>query len=91
MLDLGSIASDIGVDDSTLARLAGLRVAVLHADDTSIALGFQVPENVRIVDLSRGRFVAARIIAHLDIGDLVPRFVDIRNEIAFGNLLILEI
>ena len=44
MLALGSIASDVGVDDSALARLAGHRVAVLHADDTSIPLGLVVHE-----------------------------------------------
>ena len=80
MLALGSIASDVGVDDSALARLAGHRVAVLHADDTSIPLGFQVSENVHIVNLARGRFLPARIVSHLDIGDLIPRFVQIRGS-----------
>src|SRR5690606_16019099 len=69
---LPPVTPTIGVDHRLLARLARLRVAVLHADHAVETLLAQPTEDMAVVDLARRRFLAARVVAGLDVGDLVP-------------------
>ena len=48
-------------------------------------------EDVPEVDLARGRFVAARVVAHLEVADLVPRRIDVGDQVPFRNLLVIEV
>ena len=57
----------------------------------SIALGVEVLEHVAVVDLARARLVAARVVARLQVRDLVPGHVDVRDEIPFGDLLVIDV
>ena len=44
-------------------------------------------KNILIVNLTGCRLTPAWIVANLEIGNFVPGFVNIGNEVAFGNLL----
>ena len=74
-----------------LAFFAGLRVAVLHTHDTGEAFLVDVLEDVAVVDLAGRRLVSPRVVADLEVGDLVPGGIDVGNEVALGDLLVLEI
>ena len=67
------------------------RVTVLHPHNTSIALAFEMPKNVVIVDLARCRLFTTWIVSDLNISDLVPGLVHIRDQVSLGDLLIVEI
>ena len=47
--------------------------------------------DVTIVDFSGGRFLTAGIVAHLKIGDFIPGHVHIGNQVALGDLLMVQI
>ena len=47
--------------------------------------------NVFVIDLSTSGFLAARIVAGLEIGNFIPATIDIRNEVSFGDLLMVDI
>src|SRR5688572_17389778 len=77
----------IGADDRLLAILARARIAVLHADHALEALRVNVTEDIPIIDLPRARFLAAGVVAGLEISDLIPATVDVGDEISLGDLL----
>ena len=57
---LETVAPAVGVDHRTLALLARAAVAVLHPEHARVAAPVEVPEHAAVVDLARGRLVAAR-------------------------------
>src|SRR5690606_16585128 len=67
------------------------RFAVLHADNTGISFRVNVLEHPPIVDLSGGWLVPSRNIADLEIRDLVPGGIDVRDDVAFRNLLMVDV
>ena len=69
----------------------GIELPLLHPHDTSIALAFEMPKNVVIVDLAGCRLFATRIVSDLNIHDLIPRLVHIREQVPFCDLLMVEI
>jgi hypothetical protein len=89
--DVKGIDLAVGLDQAQLTCLAGLADAVLHAEDAVKALGVDVLENIQIVDLPGGGFPATRVVADLKVGDLVPGPINIGDEIAFGNLLVIKV
>ena len=62
---------------------------MLHAHDTPESFVVDVLEDISIVNLSGRWFFAAGIVTDLEVGDLAPRTVDVRDEIAFVNLLVI--
>ena len=50
-----------------------------------------VAKNIAVVNFTRTRFFAAGVVADLEVSNLLPCLVDIRNEIAFGNLLVIGV
>src|SRR5687768_14120944 len=85
------IRCDVGVDDGALALFAGLRVTVLHADDAGEAFRVEVAEYIPVVDLARRGLASAGIVTDLDVGDLVPGGVDVRDQVAFRDLLMVRV
>ena len=64
---------------------------MLHADD-ELPILFLCPivdvlKELAIVDFTGSRFFAPRIISSLKIPDFIPAHVDVRDQIAFGDLL----
>ena len=47
-------------------------------------------EDVFVIDLSGCWFLAARVIAQMETGDFIPRHIDIRDKVTFGDLLMTE-
>src|SRR5690606_8752238 len=56
--------------------------AVLHPNYPLEALAVNVLEYSPIVDLTGRRLIASRNVTDLEIGDLVPRGIDVRNDVA---------
>ncbi len=64
---------------------------MLHPEDAGEASLMNVPEHVGKVDLAGRGLVPPRIVTDLEVGDLVPRAIDVRDEVALGDLLVIEI
>ena len=90
-LTLKVITPAIGVDNRLLSFHALLAVAMLHAQDAGEASLVDVLEDVAVVDFAGGGFLASGLVAHLEIGDLVPGGVHVGNLVAFGDLLVVEV
>ena len=85
------IAPAVGVDDCPLARLSRLALAVLHAQDALIALLVQVFKDVLVIDLARCGLFPAWIVAEMERDNLIPSHIDIRDQVAFGDLLMIDV
>ena len=81
----------IRLDQLELAFFAALRLAVLHADDASEPLFVDVVEDVVVVDLPGVGLFSSGVVANLEVGNFRPGFVDVWDQIAFGDLLMVEI
>ena len=55
------------------------------------ALAVDVPEDVPVVHLAGGGLLAARVVALLEVGDLFPRAVDVRDDVPLGDLLVVHV
>ena len=79
--------------DQRLLRLlaAALALAVLHAQHALIALAVEVPEDVLVVDLAGAGLLAPGIVADVERRDLVPGPVDVGDEVALGDLLVVQV
>ena len=64
---------------------------MLHADRSIISLGMEMLENVLVVDLPGGGFLASGRIPHMETTDLIPGTVDIRDQISFRDLLVVDV
>ena len=64
---------------------------MLHADDPVMALVRDMPEDVAVVDLTGSRFVAAGVVAVLEASDVRPALVEIRDQVSFGDLLVIDV
>ena len=64
---------------------------MFHADDPCISLFVDMPENIGIIDLPGRGFLAAWIVSHLEICDLFPGEVHVRYQVAFLDLLVVQI
>ena len=86
-----SVGRAVGVDHGLLAFGPRLGVAVLHADDALKALLVDVLEDVAVIDFAGARLFAARIVARLQVGDLVPAGIKVGDEVTLGDLLVVEV
>jgi hypothetical protein len=64
-----------------------LRQTMLHAHPAPPALLLEMTEHVPVVDLARAGFLPTRVVATLEVPDLVPTPIDVRDEIPLGGLL----
>src|SRR5690606_5757680 len=88
---LERIRRDIGIDERLLTFLAGPRLAVLHAEDAVVSFRTDVAEEMPIVHLARARFLATRIVADLEIRDLAPGVIDVRDDVTFVALHVVHV
>src|SRR5690606_5749555 len=85
------ITLSIGPDHGLFTFPAGAGISVFHAHDAGIPFLVDVPKDVLIIDLSGGGFLSARVVPYLEIGDLLPRGIDIGNQVAFLDLLVVNV
>ena len=71
--------------------LPGVAIAVLHAEHAVEPLAPDVPEEIPVVHLARARLLAARVVADLEIRDLAPRVVDVRDDVALVALHVVHV
>lgn len=88
---LESVDFLVRVDQGALAFFSGLGVAMLHAHHALVAFAVDVLEHVEVIDLAGGWFASTGVVADLEIGDLAPSAVDVRDDVAFVNLLMIDI
>jgi hypothetical protein len=81
----------ISFDDSHLTFFAAFAYAVLHAQDTVVALIVQVLEDVLVIYFSSRRLLTAWIVAEMKGCDFVPGHIDVGNQVAFGDLLMIYV
>src|SRR5690606_4340233 len=67
------------------------RLAVFHPDNAGKSFPVNVLEHAPVVDLAGSRFVPSRHVAYLEICNLVPGSVDVRDDIALGDLLVIHV
>src|SRR5688500_5943588 len=84
--DLERIGRDVGVDQRLLAFLAGLRIAVLHAEHAVEPLRTDVAEQILVVHFPGARLFAPGVVADLEVHDLAPGVIDVRDDVAFVAL-----
>ena len=58
---------------------------------TPVPLAVDVPEDVPVVHLAGGGLLAARVVALLEVADLAPRAVDVRDDVPLGDLLVVHV
>jgi len=90
-LPVEGVDGPVGLDYGSLPSLGVTGRAVLHPDDSLVALLVEVGEYVAEVDFAGRRLVAARIVPHLHVGDFIPGGVEVGNEIALGDLLVIDV
>ena len=64
---------------------------MFHSDHPVKSAGVDVLEDISVVDLARARFFASWIVSHLKITNLVPAPFNVLDEIAFSNLLMVDV
>ncbi len=64
---------------------------MLHANDALISFVVNVPEYIQVIDLAGCGFFPARVVAHLEISDLFPGEVNIRDQVALRDLLVVQV
>src|SRR5690606_30214028 len=88
---LKSVDLAVGGNQCRFTLLAIDGLAVLHPNDPLKALAVNVLEHAPVVDLTGRRLVPSRNVANLEIGDLVPRGIDVRNDVALRDLLVIDV
>ena len=64
---------------------------MLHAEDAGVTLAVDVAEDVPVVQLAGGGLLAARVVALLEVADLVPRAVDVGDDVPLRDLLVVHV
>src|SRR5687767_7189108 len=85
------IRRDVGIDDGAFTLTALARVAVLHSDYTLESLRVDVAEDVSIIDLTGAGLTTPGIVTDLDVGHFVPRRIHVRDQVPFGDLLVIDV
>ena len=88
---LEGIGGDVRVDQRLLAFLARLRVAMLHAEHAVETLAADVPEEIPVVHLAGARLLAPGIVADLEVRDLAPGMIDVRDDVALVALHVIHV
>ena len=86
-----AIDSAVGIDNGLLTSWAFDALTVLHAQHSLEAFCVNVAEYVFIIYLTRAWLFSPRVISYVERGNVLPGFVDIGNEIAFADLLVIQI
>ena len=76
----------VGLDKGHLTFLTRFGVTVLHAEDAFITLCVYMFENILVVHFSGGGFFSTGIVTYLQVTDLIPRLIEVIDNIAFVPL-----
>src|SRR5688500_6340735 len=85
------IRRNVGIDDGAFSLATLSRVAVLHSDHALESLRVDVSEDVPVIDLTSAWLTATRVVTDLDVGHLVPGRIHVRNQVSFGDLLMIDV
>src|SRR5512138_1493905 len=88
---LERVRFDIGIDQGAFTVLAWMRIAVLHAEHAGESSSMNMAEEIPIVHLPGSRFLAPRVVADLEVSDLAPRAIDVRDDVAFFSLHVIHV
>ena len=83
------IDGSVSIDHGLFAFDPFDRVAVFHPHDALISLAGDVGQYVAVVDLAGARFFSTRVVAALQIRDLVPAPIKVRNQVSLCDLLVI--
>ena len=64
---------------------------MFHSQESSIALVVDRLEDIAVIDLTGKRVFTTRNITDLEVGDFVPVFADVVDQVAFTDLLVIDI
>ena len=67
------------------------RIPMFHSNHPVKSAGVDVLEDISVVDFARARFFASWIVSHLKITNLVPTPFNVLDEIAFSDLLMVDV
>lgn len=81
----------VGFNQCFFTLFPGFGISMLHSHNTCEAFFMNVPEDIQEIDLSGGRLSSARIIPTLEITYLIICKVNIRDQVSFMNLLMIDI
>ena len=85
------VAGLVGCDHSLLSLFTLQAFPVFHAQYTVIASAVQILEYILVVDLSCGGLFSAGRVAEVEAGNLIPGLVDVGDQVAFCDLLVIEV
>ena len=88
---LETVRRAVGIDNGPLAFRPAYTLSMLHAQHSVKALCVDVAEYILVVDLARSRFFPPRIITNVKSSNMLPRLVDIGYQIAFADLVVIQI
>ena len=91
MTYLEAITVAIRFNDSPFAFLTLLAIAVFHDKDIFVAFLVYVFKNILVVDLARCGFFAPRVVTDLEVSDFIPGHIHVGNQIALGDLLMIQV
>ena len=64
---------------------------MFHTENTLVILAVNVFENILKIDLASRRFITPWIISEMERCDFTPGSFNIRNQVTFGDLLVIDI
>lgn len=90
-LTLKRIGLPVGFDDFQFAFETFHAIAMFHSDDACEAFVVDMPEDLAVIDLAGIRFFATWVVTGLKVCDLGPAQINVGNQIALGDLLMVDI
>ena len=72
---------NVGFDQCLFSCMPRIGNAVFHSKDALKFVGMDVSEDITVIDFTRARFFASRVVANLEVTNLIPTFVDVGNQI----------
>src|SRR5690606_40972807 len=81
----------ISPDERKLTFLAGEGIAVFHSHHTAISFIVDVLEDVLVVYFTGRGFLPSRVISDLEVGDLIPTQINVRDQVSFITLHVIDI
>ena len=91
LLPLKGIHFAVGFQQDCFSFLPLFAFAVFHAEYTVISLAVDMFEDVKVINLTCGRFLSSGIIPDMESTDIIPGHVNVGNDIPFGDLLMVHI
>ena len=88
---LETIGIAIGLDQSEFAFFAFYAVSVLHAKNPVVSFFAEMLEDIPVIDLTCSGFFSSGIVSDVEGGYFGPCTINIRYEVALGDLLMVQV